>query len=402
MRTALLAALDHGDDGALRAALMLGGRSVLARQGEVVRALGCERVICLTERFGEEILALQRMVEADGGEFHALRSGLQLPGIVRAEDELVVMLDGLVPQRDAVEAVVCAEGELVRGIVTLPASHPLAQAHPHAFERIDRDRSWAGVFVMRAAPVQQLADLPGDSATIPLLLRLALQAGTPCRALDTQALGEGDWLFATSHAGLAAREQAMVDSALVEAPWTGPGRALAQEIARRLAPRGLSAGPLLGSGAALVLLVLGAVLAGFGFGTTGLLLAVLGAFAGAWMEAAASLARGLLGGSRRRIPLRAMGAALDALAAAVLVCALLFGSEVTEPDIAEAALGPFAIGLARLAARERPPLERAFWEDRTVHLAVFASAAGLGVLAPVLALFGLVALVRLLLRQGRV
>lgn len=402
MRTALLAALDHGDDAGLRAALMLGGRSVLARQGDAVRALGCKRVICLTERFGEEVLALQRMVERDGGEFHAVRSGLQLPGILRAEDEIVVMLDGLVPHGGALEAAICADGALVKGVVTLPASHPLARDHPQAFERIDRERSWAGVFVMGAGPIQRLADLPGDSAAIPLLLRLALQAGTPCRPLDPEGWGDGDWLFATSRAGLVAREQAMVDSVLAEAPWTGPGRALAQEIARRLAPRGLTSGPMAGAGAALALLVLGAVLAGVGFGTTGLLLASLGAFAGAWSQAAARLAHGLLGEARRPFPSRAVEAAADGLAAAALVCALLFGSAGTVTALAEAALGPFAIGLARLAGRVSGPLERAFWEDRALQLAAFALATGLGMLAPATALFGLTALVRLLLRPGRV
>jgi hypothetical protein len=374
---------------------------VIARQGDAVRALGCERVICLTERFGPEILALQRLVEGDGGEFHAVRSGLQLPALVRADDELVVLLDGLVADRAALEAAACESGELRRGVLAIPAGHPLAQAHPEAFERIDRERSWAGLIVMDAAPVQQLADLPGDAATISLLLRLALQAGTPLREVDAAALADGQWLLATSGQVLAAREQALVDRCLAETPWTGPGRALAQEAARRIAPRGLAAGPLVAAAISLVLLALGAVLAGLGFGAAGLALAAAGAFAGAWSDAAAQLAAGLLGEARRPFSRRVMNALVDGIAAATLALALLFGSSMASADPEVASLGLLAVGLARLAKGDAGSLARAFWGDRAGQLAALALASALGSLGPALALLALVALAQILLRTER-
>ncbi|MEQ8772081.1 MAG: hypothetical protein RIC51_04495 [Erythrobacter sp.] len=399
MRTALLASLDHDDDGSLRAGLLFGGRSVLAWQGETMRALGCERVICLTERFGEEILSLQRAVEGGGGEFHALRSGRQLPALVRADDELIVLLDGLVVDRAVLQAAISSEGVLAKGVATLPAGHPLAQAHPEVFERIDRERAWAGALVMHAAPVQQFADLPADGATVPLLLRLALQSGTPCRALAPEAISAGEWLLAGSDEALAARERVLIDSGLVDTPWTGPGLALAQQIARRLAPRGLSAGPFVGAGMALILLVTGTVLAGFGFGPAGLVLAAMGAFAGVWSLAAARIARGHLGETARAFPAARFSGICDILASAALGLAALFSNgDATGPAIG--ALGPLTVGLTRLAARAAGPLARAFWKDRPIHLAGLAFAAGFDLLAPALALFGLAALVQSLLHSG--
>ncbi|NBC89024.1 MAG: hypothetical protein GVX90_05985, partial [Alphaproteobacteria bacterium] len=302
MRTAILAALDHGDGGILRSGMPLRGRSVLAWQGRAVRALGCERVICLIDHFGEDIIALQRTVEGDGGEFHAVRSGRQLPGLLRGEDELVVLLDGLVVDPETLQAVTCGDGDLAKGVATLPASHPLAQAHPDAFERIDRERAWAGVLVMRGAPARQLAELPGDGAVIPLLLRLALQSGIAGRPVPPEMIGEGEWLLATSGEALAGRERTLIDRSLAERSWTGPGLVLAQAIARRVAPRAAASAPLAAAGATLALLVAGAVLAGFGFAPAGLGVAAAGALAGASAQAAAMVARALLGVDAPRLP----------------------------------------------------------------------------------------------------
>lgn len=401
MRTALLSALDHADDGGLRAELALGGRSVLAWQGESMRALGCERVICMTRRFGDGILALQRTVEAGGCEFHAIRSGLQLPGLVMAEDELVVMLDGLITERAALDAVACSNGMLRKCVAVMPASHPLAQERPSAFERIDRERSWAGLIVMRGAPVQQLADLPGDAAAPSLLLRLALQEGTPCREVGPDVLTEQDWLLATSNEVLAGREQQLLDRALVETPWSGPGRALAQAIARRLAPRGLTFGPLAGAGTAGLLMVLAAVLVCLGWGAIGLALAAAAALVGTWSEEAWKLSRELAG--ERRLPVSAeiSNALFDGAASLALIGALISPGDYGLPDLAITALGPFAIGLARLAAPSSGPLARAVWEDRTLQLSTFALAAAFDLLGPALAVLGLVALAQLLLRTER-
>lgn len=396
MRTALLSALERGDDAASRAAMKLAGRSVLAWQGAWVHSIGCERVICLISAVNDDVLALQRMVEEGGAEFHAIRSAIQLGALVRADDELVMLLDGLVADPELLDAAALENGELRKFVATIPATHPMAQAHPQSFERIDRERSWAGLAVMRAAPVQQLADLPADSAAIPLLLRLALQAHTACRPLDTEAIGEDAWLLATSSDVLDKREEAMIERALPDAPWSAPGLALARETVRRSAPRWLENGPLVTGCAALLLCLAGAVLCAMGLGAPGLGISAVGAWLGALSRAQGSLASSLPGRHERAFSGLLLSRSIDGLAAAALMLAVGTG----QANAATASLGLFAIGLARLASRSAGPLGRAFWQDRALHLAAFALAAALGLAGETLALFGLAALAQLLVRTG--
>lgn len=198
MRIGLIAALRRSDDGALRAALPLAGRSVIAWQAALLQSLGVERVLCLTDGPDADIIALQQILEGQGVQFHALKGFAALPALVRAEDDLVILADGLVPEPAVVHAVLGEGASLSRAVAAIPADHPLAAEHPEDFERIDAARHWAGVLAMRGAPVQHLADFPSDADAIALLLRLALQAGTPLREMSARELVPESWLLADS------------------------------------------------------------------------------------------------------------------------------------------------------------------------------------------------------------
>jgi len=112
MRTGLIAAVTRTATGELRAELPVAGRSVLAWQVALMRDLGVERILCLCEDVRGEVLRLQHDVEAGGGAFHALKGFAALPALVRAEDDLIILRDGLVPDplmaRSLVEADPCA------------------------------------------------------------------------------------------------------------------------------------------------------------------------------------------------------------------------------------------------------------------------------------------------------
>jgi hypothetical protein len=198
MRTGLIAALNVTAMGERRAFLRFAGRSVLAWQVDLMRRMGAERIICLCDGAAEEILPLQHQVEADGGSFHVLNGFTALPALVRAEDELIVMRDGLVPDPAIASALVLQDAPLGKGVLSLSEDHPLVIAHPSEFERIDAARHWAGMLIMRGAPVQELADFPADADAVAVLLRLALQAGTPCRTLSTEEVTEMTLLVADS------------------------------------------------------------------------------------------------------------------------------------------------------------------------------------------------------------
>ena len=401
MRTALLAALARTDTGELRAELELGGRSVLAWQVELARALECERIVCLCDNAGGEVLAMQRMVERAGGQFHAIRGSLQLASIVRADDELVMLLDGLVPDRDTVIALTAfspgSQRPLERAIATLPAVHDLARADAEAFERIDRERSWAGIAVMRAAQVHKLADLPPDGAPMSLLLRLALQAGVPCRDLPVEAREGGNWVLADGVGALSHRERMLIEAGTGTVHWTGPGTALGQQLVQAIAPRWIDKGPEISALGAIALALLGALVALGGWGVWGLGLLAIGALAAGFSRAWSRLRAALW---KSEMPTRmqfALAAAIDLLAVVTLVMA-----EAPAPEpLPQVALAALAVGLARYLGTTGEGAQGALWGDRGLHIVLFTLAAASGLLAEALALFALAALVQLMLRDDK-
>lgn len=373
MRTALIAALRRTGSGALRAGLPLAGRSVLARQVDCLRALGCERILCLCTSPDAEILRVQQAVEASGGSFQALRGFLHLPALVRAEDELVILADGLLPD-PALAARIVAEGVPPRFVATLAADHSLVAAHPNDLERIDAARHWAGLLAMRGAPVQHLADFPPDADAISLLLRLALQAGTPGRDISAAISASGSWLLASDEGALAAQEEALIVQASGASDWRRPSVSLAGWAARRLAPRALGRGPLAALASTGVLLAGSVAAAASGWEATGLGLAAAGALAAAFAGALAALKAALLGEGAGPGRGAWPGVAVDLLAAMVLVLGLS-APGITAPL---ALFGAVLIGLARLTA---VPMPLAPLADRSVLLGLLALAAAFGWLA---------------------
>ncbi len=395
MRIGLIAMLRACEDGRPRAGLMLAGRTVLAWQAGVLEALGVERVLCLTDATGDDVLAVQQRLEAGGIAFHALNGFAALPALVRAEDDLVIIADGLVPDAATLTAVL-EEGEgLRRAVIALSSDHPMALAHPDDFERIDAARHWAGALKMRGAPVQHLADFPPDSDAISVLLRLALQAGTPCRDLRAADLAPDRWLLADSAAAVSAAGQALIARAAVAGAGQGPLALLAARLVRALAPKGLAHGGVVAGSAALVLLLAGVMAAAFGPAAAGLGLAGLGAFSAQIALAYTTLASGLERRSTEGGGAALLSGTVDALAAAALWFALAPWPEW----IPLAALGPVTIGLARLVAASSPsPFLWALCERGGILLAL-ALAAFAGALSEVLACAALGLVSALLLRR---
>lgn len=392
MRTALLAAHKRTSGGTLRAVLMLGGRSVLARQVQLARAMGCERILCLSDAPGPELLRLQQQVERSGGQFHALRGFIQIAALVRADDLLLVLADGLVPDPAFARTFIAPEERLRPVIACLPAESGLAGQVPEDFERIDAERRWAGLLVMRGSAVQQLADCPPDGDAHSLLLRLALQAHTPCALLPANRQNAQDWLLAGSDAAVAAQQEALIALWRKESGALAPGPALARQAARVLAPLGMERLPAAAIGAAFVLLIGGAIVAAFGAPVAGLTMAACGAFAGDLTRALAGLRQRLqMLDPVSAVPGR-MATAVDGLIATALALAVN-GLAPVEPEVLFA---PIAIGIARVAAAETNGREAAWWSDSALQLAGFALAAWGGYLPLVLGLFSLGAIARLL------
>lgn len=398
MRTALIAARRQSSDGSLRAALQLAGRSVLARQVDILRAeAGCERILCLCEEVDAEILAVQREVEAEGGTFQALRGFLHLPALVHADEELVVLADGLLPAPDVLRALFASVSQPPRFVAALPAASPLVSRHGDDFERIDATWHWAGVLAMRGLAVQQLADFPPDADAVSLLLRLALQAGTPRRDLSEAAQVPGAWLLADDTALLAEQERALISAAAGTVDWHAPAMALVRFAARKTPPGTLAPRALMAMSAGVVLLATGAGVAGWGKAAAGLALAAGGALATDF-ALALGLLRERLGGTRSGLvtPARA-GSVVDAFAAVAVLLALS-PAPLAAPL---AVLGPVTIGLARLLNLRAPGSPLSPLAERPILLGLLAMAALFGLLAETTALAALILLSGLLLRAPR-
>ena len=395
MRIGLISALRRSADGPLRAELPLAGRSVLAWQVALLQSLGVERVICLTDGAAKlGILSLQHSVEAGGAAFHTLKGFAALPALVRAEDDLIILGDGLVPDPVVVRMMIGGEEALRRVVAAIPADHALAADHPEDFERIDAERHWAGVLAMRGAAVQQLTDFPEDSDAISLLLRLALQAGTPCSDLAPRELVPESWLLADSADTVALHQQALIANAAAAADWRTPMSALAAQAVRAFAPRGLEQGGLVSGAGGLALMLGGVMAAAFGFAAAGLVMGGLGAFACRIALSFSSLSARL----RREAESDRVGAAL-AIAGEGLAALTLWFALAPWPEWQPlAVLGPVLIGLARLASRGRDTPVAAMASDRASLLLALALAAGLGILPEAVACLALGLLAALLLR----
>ncbi len=396
MRIGLLAALRRADDGSLRAAMPLAGRSVIAWQMALLQSLGVERVLCLTETAGADIVALQHALEAQKMQIETLQGFAALPALVRAEDDLVIIADGLVPEPAVVHSLLGGgEGGVQRAVASIPRDHPLAVAHPEDFERIDALHHWAGVLAMRGAPVQQLADFPADADAISVLLRLALQAGTPVRALALGEVVPENWLLAQGAEALAVHQNALIAAAAPPADWRAPGKAAAAAVVRVLAMRGLAQGPLIAGSAALVLLLTGVMAAAFGFVATGLSLTGLGAFCVQVSGGFASLA------ARLRREGAGSGAVLAALRDGLAAFTLWFALAPFPDWQPLAVLGPVVIALAALVSRSGNNALAVAAGDRTVLLIILAVAASFALLPEALACLALGLCAALLLRRDK-
>ena len=169
MRIGLIAALRHSEDGLLRAGLPLAGRSVIAWQAALLRGLGVERVLCLAETPGGTVLDLQHRLEGEGVQFHALRGPAAIPALVRAEDDLVIIADGLVPDPAVVRALAGGEGGGRRNFMALVLCLMMGTAAmPHILTRYYTTPTVAAA---RTAEAAQSA-LPW-SALLPILHRVA-------------------------------------------------------------------------------------------------------------------------------------------------------------------------------------------------------------------------------------
>lgn len=385
MRIAILSATaEHPSRAGERAAFRrFVGRSVLAHQVDIAIQLGCESILCLTGSLVSEVIACQHRAEAAGTRFQAIDGARRLAGIVRADHEVIVIADGLLPERAVlVEALADRPG-----VLTFPADI----AVPRGFERIDGERAWAGALRCRGNAVEKLNDLPEDADPVASLLRIALQSQIQAQPMDPALVNEGRWTFDEPPADLAMREKRWISRHVQPAGFAAPGLAVAERIGLRLA-RDFAGGAL--ERAPLYLAVAAGLLAGlaaaFDRPAVGLALSLVMAIAapvGSVFER--------LGRAGRKIQPRFSIIELVRMASDVLVIGLVAQSSEAEPGWMRLFLPLMLLGLLRFGEAHGPMRWRAAYADRILLLAILLPAAILGPLKLVVAGLSLLTLLSL-------
>lgn len=372
MRLALLSALADqtgrlgGSAGERPAFRRFAGKTVLMHQIDCAAHLGCARVLCLANGPGPDLGAAKVYAERAGLRFEVVDSLVRLTGLVTADDEVILIADGVLPD--------CAA--LVGALAQRPAvlAFPTEPALSLGFERLDATRAWSGALRTRGESVARLADLPADCDLASTLLRIALQMGAGVVEIDPAPLAEGTWQRRVDRRTAAETEWRWITRQVQPASFAAPGLALAERIGLRWA-HDLGGGrwaraPHLAALVAGVLATLAGLaswpLAGLGLLLlASLALAVAGIFDRVEGIGARPRGRGWL--------MPAAGWLRDGLLAGLL--ALLIAAE---PGWIRAFLPLALVGVLRLGeATGRPPL-RALFGDRILLLSGLLGAAWLG------------------------
>lgn len=202
------------------------GVPVIQRQLDLALALGCERIACLSEGIGPEVIALQHRAEHAGAKFVAMRDTVRLSGLVTASDELLVMASAVLPDESVTERNLAKPA-----VLAFPAESAVEQG----YERIDPEFAWSGMLLTHGAIVEKLAELPIDSDASSALMRLSLQSGVKLMPLERRLLDDGLWHLEADHSKLVERERRWIASQREQVSFLSPGLAIAERTGARLA-----------------------------------------------------------------------------------------------------------------------------------------------------------------------
>ena len=357
-----------------RAFLRRGGATLAPHQLILALAAGCERSACIARALTPEMIALQHEAERAGARFHMISGARALSGLVTANDELLVVGEGLVAAvPDALEAI---GGTPV--ILVLPAE----TAVPQGFERIDLNQAAAGLMLLPGRLVERLNDLPADAEPASALLRIGLQAGIAQRGIAETTISAGHWLLVRNEEAAHSAELDWMQRHTLGRGKT-PGLGLATLIVRRFGAallHGGSGGKTL-TLASYVLMAIAAGAGWFGWNAT-----ALGLCAPAWL-----LHR--TGCIIERIQSEALGRRTGILAAeypftwifdAVIGFLLLFGTPYIPGEAMwQRAFAPFMLfGLLSLFTRVLPGRWTPWLADRMLLAILLCGLALASLLAP--------------------
>ena len=258
--------------------LYIAGKTLARRQLEFALATGCTRIVGLGDGTSPEAIALGHTAERSGARFIAIRDSHGLFGAVRAEDELLVLAPGLLPDCGPV-----VDALKQPAVVVIPA----ADAARAGFERIDLERAWGGVLLAPGELAARMTELAPDSEPSAALLRIALQARIRQVPLAPEALKNGAWTIVRGSDAPAVERTWWARHRPSTAKWSASERA-AQTLVAAFAPhRANDRAALALAGGAGALLIAAAALAWSGWSALGFAVVAAGVILAACARALA-------------------------------------------------------------------------------------------------------------------
>ena len=256
-------------EGSPRAFLRIGPASLARFQLSLALALECQRIVCIARGLSPELLDLQAVAERAGARFHTITGPRALAGLVTANDEVVVVADGLLaPVANALALLEGRHCVIVQGVDSGIAA---------GFERIDLNHASAGLMRIPGRLIERLQELPADCDAGSALTRIALQAGIEQRPLPSEARDGLRWKLIRNDTEAHAAEAGWIGLHLDGDEPHSPGTALARIAVRSFGPAILHAG----SGGNIVTVCAGALgilalgIGWFGFPATALVVCAL-------------------------------------------------------------------------------------------------------------------------------
>ena len=363
------------------------GRNVLSHQVDCALEMGCEAILCMVDGIGQDVIESQHRAEAAKVRFQTIADTRALAALVKADDEMFVLGDGVLPDPDLVNDQL-GQG---RGILAFPADQAIARG----FERIDAAQAWAGAMLIRGAAAERLMELPSDAEAASALVRIGLASGVRMVALDPEVLDRGEWMLAAQDDRLAERERDWIRRHVDPSGFSAPGNAIAERIGLRLARDIVGhRSELAPTWVAVVSGALAALASLMGHPLIALGVALPMAVA---LPVASAVDRVSRIGERfrGRLPVQAT----LRWAADFLLVGLI--AQAARPDGGAAwvafVMSLSLVGSLKIAERHARPGIRELFGDRILLLALLIPSAVLGVLLPIVALLTLVALAAVVL-----
>lgn len=382
LRVALLTVLEPvaADGGQPRALLPVSGASVARHQLALALAMEAQRILCIARVLTPGLIALQHQAERAGARFQVVTGAHQVAAMVTANDDLLVIADGLLV--DPAEAAALMSPS--HAVVVQPVETGLQLG----FERIDINSASAGLMRIPGRLAQRLAELPGDCDTVSALLRIALQAGVPQLPVPAAQRDGPGWKLVRDEHEAHVLELRWIDRLLGRGNGLAPGFAIARQLVRSFGGALLQAGSRETALAAISGLLLALSMALGWFGHAGAAFALM---AFAWLGRRTATLVGMIArqAAGELNPAVSRGKVFGVLLDAALVVVVAWQGAVGLPWWEQAFAPAVLVGSLRAFRRFFGPALQPWLDDRFLLCLALALVAALDLLVPAVMLLGL-------------